>query len=145
MFTGLVPIENKNDRPSQKELKEHTTEYLCRKHVDLVKELENKRVFSSKLNKIRAQSSLNVELEASLGHLGLDTHTLAQIRMTQALKRNLIIQANQNKYQQEHRRKIDSTMPANLNYEQRMDWELHCLERKCHHMKHPRLPSIDKR
>eukprot|EP00755_Sulcionema_specki_P015040 Sspe_Gene.58334::Locus_31986_Transcript_1_1_Confidence_1.000_Length_858::g.58334::m.58334 len=103
---------------------QHTREYLVRKHAFQATAFQRRGIFDSECNRLRAESSLNASLENSMGHIGLDTRTVATLRMVDTTKRNLILKARKEQEQAQQRLREESVMPANFNFKQRIEWLL---------------------
>eukprot|EP01062_Namystynia_karyoxenos_P048025 TRINITY_DN3645_c0_g1_i4.p2 TRINITY_DN3645_c0_g1~~TRINITY_DN3645_c0_g1_i4.p2 ORF type:complete len:420 (+),score=141.57 TRINITY_DN3645_c0_g1_i4:64-1260(+) len=110
--------------------RENTVEWLRRSHVKRIARLQRRNVFSPLLNLRRAQSELNVALENSLGHVGLDTHTLARLRMSDCALRNLAARRVE-LVKTGHQEEVEKDrLPLSLNSKQRLEADLLKMEEK---------------
>ena len=120
--------ERASSRRSLQEGVQHTTQFLCRKHERLARSMQRRHVFSKEANLVRAQATLNVALESSLGDVGSERHTLALIRMGHAARRNISYITTQQARATKRRREVDGLVPANLTLAQRTSYLLGQLE-----------------
>eukprot|EP01062_Namystynia_karyoxenos_P023391 TRINITY_DN1902_c0_g2_i2.p1 TRINITY_DN1902_c0_g2~~TRINITY_DN1902_c0_g2_i2.p1 ORF type:complete len:307 (+),score=91.80 TRINITY_DN1902_c0_g2_i2:73-993(+) len=102
----------------------HATAMLKVVHRRVMRRLARRDLVSLGSNQVRAESLLNVDLERTIGHAGLDTHLLSRMRVEDAATRNLHRQALLKRRREERAAAERTCTPPGLRGPQRMEWRL---------------------